>query len=359
MNSQVDPFAAIANETPSFSDDEAIAHVRSQYGMRVKVRTLVSERDQNFELRSEDGHKYVLKIASAAEPREVTDFQIEALLHIERYIAANSTPIVAPSIRKTVDGASHTILRGADSEHVARVVSYVQGVPIGEREMSARLSRATGVYLAHLGCALQDFEHAGGQQQLLWDLQRALSLRDLLDHIPADTVRQDVVAALDDFEEFAVPAFATTRRQVVHSDFNPDNVLADPVDSDKVVGVIDFGDMLEAPLVADVAIGASYARPMKGDPLVLIGEFLAGYHSITPLMDQEIDILFELIKARLCASVALLYWRASFREAGDPYLEKLLNAETFAEQFLARLSDIPRREAIRCFRRAVNGDRRD
>ena len=350
MTDKEDPLAIIARETPAFGDDEAIAVVRDRYGLDVSVRSLVSERDQNFHLLARDGRQYVLKIANAAELREVTEFQIQALMHIADYVKVHGTPIAAPAILRTADGASHTILTASDGEHVARVVSYVEGVPIGDRPPTARLCRNMGTYLAHLGNALRDFEHIGSGQSLLWDLQQAVSLRDLLDYIPAKSVRQNVVQALDEFEEFALPKFPNVRSQVIHNDFNPDNVLTDAADPDLVVGVIDFGDMLAAPLVADVAIGASYARPQDGDPLALIAEFLSAYHRVTPLTREETDILFELIKARLCASIAILYWRASFRDPGDPYLEKLLSAESFAEHYLAQLAVVPRHNAIRIFR---------
>ncbi len=345
-----DPLAAIAEETPAFSDDEAIAVVCDRYGLAVSVSSLVSERDQNFHLVAVDGREFVLKIANASESREVTDFQIEALIHIAGFIEQHATPIVVPNILKTLGGETHVIMNGPGGEHVARVVGYVDGVPVGDRVPSARLCRNMGEYLAHLGVALRDFSHPGSEQPLLWDMQQALRLRELLDFIPTDSVRRAVIAALNDFERFALPQFPALRRQVIHSDFNPDNILTEKANPDIVAGVIDFGDMLAAPLIADVAIGASYARPTEGDPLALIAEFVLGYHGVTPLEQCEIDMLFELIKARLSASIAILYWRASFRDPGDPYLEKLLSAESFAEHYLAQLADIPRLNAMQVFR---------
>lgn len=350
MATEKDPLAVIATDTPAFSDEEAIYVARDRYGLDVSVRSLVSERDQNFHLKVADGRQYVLKIANAAEPREVTDFQIKGLIHIAGFVAEHAVPINAPEVLKTLDGASQTILDAPGGKHVARIVSYVEGVPISDRKLTTELCKNMGTYLAHLGKALRDFEHPGSDQILLWDLQQALLLRDLLKHIPSDSVRQDVAAALNDFEEFALPNFAKVRRQVIHSDFNPDNVLTDASHPDEVVGVIDFGDMLAAPLIADVAIGVSYARPEKGDPLSLMAEFVAAYHRVTPLTLPEIDMLFELIKARLCASIAILYWRVSFRDSGDPYLEKILDGESFAEHFLAQLAEIPREHAIQVFR---------
>lgn len=350
MTANADPFAAIAEVTPAFSDDVAIAVARDRYGLDASVKSLVSERDQNFHMVTADGQQYVLKIASAAEPRDVTVFQIEALIHIADYVARHGTPINAPRVLMTLDGSSHTMLAGSGDEHVARVVSYVEGVPMADQLQTPTLCRNMGTYLAHLGNALRDFQHSGSEQSLLWDLQQALKLRDLLKHIPTDSVRGEVAASLDAFEEFALPNFASLRRQVIHSDFNPDNVLVASAGSDAVVGVIDFGDMLSAPLIADVAIGASYARPPEGDPLALIAEFLIGYHNITPLTQQEIDVLFELIKARLCATIAILYWRASFRDPEDPYLEKIFSAESSVEHFLSQLATIPRENAMQIFR---------
>jgi Ser/Thr protein kinase RdoA (MazF antagonist) len=350
MANEKDPLAAIAEETPAFADDQAVAVALDCYGLQVSVRSLVSERDQNFHLLSSDGGEYVLKIANLSESREVTDFQIKALVHIAQQVKRREMPIRTPVIINTVDGASHVLMNGAGGEHVARVVSYLDGMPLGSRVPSERLCRNMGAYLAHLGAALRDFSHAGSEQSLLWDVQQALHLRDLLEFIPTDSVRRDVANALNDFEEFALPEFPLLRRQVIHNDFNPDNILTNATDPDVVAGVIDFGDMLLAPLVADVAIGASYARPRNGDLLALIAEFLRGYHRVTPLDRREVDMLFELIKARLCASIAILYWRASFRDPGDPYLEKLLNAESFAEHYLAQLANVPRENARQVFR---------
>jgi Ser/Thr protein kinase RdoA (MazF antagonist) len=349
MSQQTDPLATIAEDTPALSDAAAITIAREIYGLDVTVRSLVSERDQNFQMRSAEGLQYVLKIANTAEDPTVTDFQIEALLHIADYVKKNGTPISAPEVLLTRDGKTHTIIDLDGASHVARVVSYVDGVPVGERTPSRLLGRNMGSYLAHLGSALRDFKHPGSQQSLLWDVQQAPRLRELVSHIPKDDVRAEVVRSLDDFEEFAWPGLSALRRQVIHNDFNPDNVLTHATEADVVAGVIDFGDMLEAPLIADVAIAASYLRPDEGDPLAVMAEFIAGYASVRPLEPGELKILFELIKARLCASVVILYWRASFRDSSDPYLEKLFESESFAETFLFRLSMIPRANAAQTF----------
>ena len=344
-----DPFAVVAEAAPEFSDAEAIRLARDYWGLEARVRPLVSERDQNFRLSCQDGNEYVLKIANAAEPPAVTEFQVAALLHIAATVNAEGIPVAAPQVLRTLDGASTVTLESGQGVHTTRVVSFLKGAPLGERIASATLARNMGRYLANLGLALKGFRHAASGQSLLWDLQQALALRDLVRYVAEPAAAQAVNDALDDFERFALPVLPSLRAQVIHSDMNPDNLLVDAEDPDVVAGIIDFGDMLHAPLVADVAIASAYLRPASGDPVALIAEFVAGYHGVVALETVELEILFELIQARVCASIAILDWRGATRDGNDPYLAGHSTGEGSAHHFLQRLREVPRTHARQVF----------
>lgn len=354
--SQADPFAVIESETPRLADSEVLQLLREHYGLEAGLKPLLSERDQNFRLQCDDGSQFVLKIANAAEDPLATDFQIQALLHLESYQADHDCPINVPRIQRTVDGRTHLLVTSDGDQHVTRVVTYLDGIPLGDTPASPTLCRRLGIYLAHLGRALHGFDHAGSEHGLLWDMQQALSLRKILEHVPDEGVRQGIAQTLDEFEAHALPQFGKVRSQVIHSDLNPENVLIDPDDPSSVAGVIDFGDMLKAPLIVDVAIGASYLYSNEGHPLARIAEFLAGYHSITPLELSEIDLLFDLIKTRLAASIAILSWRATLRGADDPYLAGAVASESNGAQFLEILLEMPREHAQQTFRQIVGAD---
>jgi Ser/Thr protein kinase RdoA (MazF antagonist) len=347
---QADPFAVIETETPRLEDGEVLRIVREHYGLEARLKPLLSERDQNFHLRCSDGRQFVLKIANAAEDPLATDFQIRALLHLESYLANHDCPINVPRIQRTVDGSTQLLVTSGGEQHVTRVVTFLEGIPLGDTPASPLLCRRLGAYLAHLGRALHDFDHPDSGHGLLWDMQQALALRRILEHVPAVDLRPAVAQTLDDFEAHALPHFSELRSQVIHSDFNPENVLIDADDSSSVAGVIDFGDILKAPLIVEVAIGASYLRCTEGNPLAKIAEFLAGYHSITPLAVPEIDLLFDLIKTRLAATIAILSWRATLRGADDPYLAGAVASEGGAAEFLKVLLEIPRDNARQTFR---------
>jgi Ser/Thr protein kinase RdoA (MazF antagonist) len=347
---QADPFAVIESENPRLAESEIRQLLLEHYGLEAELESLVSERDQNFRLQCDDGRQFILKITNAAEDPVATDFQIQALNHLESYQATHECPINVPQIVRTTDGRAALPVTSAGEQHVTRVVTFVAGIPLGDAQASPVLCRRLGVYLAHLGRALRGFEHPGSDHGLLWDMQQALALRRILEHVPDLDLRRGIAQTLDDFEALALPHFDNVRSQVIHSDFNPQNVLIAPDDRSSVAGVIDFGDMLKAPLIVDVGIGASYLRNLEGNPLAGIAEFLAGYHSITPLERTEIDMLFDLIKTRMAASIAILSWRAELRGADDPYLAGGVASEGNAAAFLRVLLELPREHAQQTFR---------
>jgi Ser/Thr protein kinase RdoA (MazF antagonist) len=346
---QGDPFAVVAEVAPPFSEAAATRIARDHWGLAASASRLVSERDQNFRLTCPDGAAYVLKIANAAEPVPVTLFQVAALQHIAAADIRLSTPAILP----TLAGETTVRLESDQGLHTTRVVTFLPGKPLGERIPSERLARDMGACLADLGRALAGFDHAGSSHSLLWDMQQSLRLRELIPYVASREAAQAVSDALGDFERFALPVLPTLRSQVIHSDMNPDNLLVDPDDSDVVSGVIDFGDMLRAPLIADVAIACAYLRPRGGDPLHLIAEFVAGYHRTVPLENAELDILFELIQARVSASITILDWRAATRQGDDPYLAGRTTGEGSPHHFLGRLRAVPRERAREVLRQVA------
>ena len=310
----------------------------TEYGLTGELTSLVSERDQNFRVATSGGDRYVFKIANGNESAVTTDFQIKALLHLENRQCAFATPIV----RLTLAGAESSNISDGDESNVCRVVSYVAGIPLSANEMSPKLATSFGKSAAALDIALADFTHAGDSPSLLWDLQRAADLRPLLQHVDDAALNAVLATCLDDFDMRVQPALSSLRKQVIHADLNSDNVLVEEDQQDTIAGVIDFGDMTRAPLVMEVAIAASYLRANDADALLLIRPFVTAFHRVLPLLDEELALLFDLIRARLAASITILRWRAATRGADDQYSSQNLLSERSAETFLQRLDALGR-----------------
>ena len=334
-------FSTVASKPPAFSAEEACAIARTHFGVSAnETAMLVSERDQNFLLSTDAGERVVLKIANAEEERVVTEFQLAALAHIEaRAGGAN----LAPRVVATQDGRPSTVVEKGGQSHLCRIVTYLPGRLLADAVLTPDLCRGFGRFMGMLDDALSSFDHPGAHQVLLWDMQRALELRALLPHLTGEA-RLLVEATLTEFETQVQPMLGRLPTQVVHNDANPGNVLVSE-ETDRVVGVIDFGDMLRAPRVVEVAIACAYLRSFGEDPLLLTRAFVAGYHAVKPLQPAELDVLHVAIKTRLATTVAVMAWRASLRDRDDAYLLQTQSSEDDAQDFLRRLADVPNDDA--------------
>jgi Ser/Thr protein kinase RdoA (MazF antagonist) len=323
-------------ESPNFSVDVLAATVAEKYNLHGEYSQLISERDQNFRLKTTDGRKYVVKVTSLLEDSVATDFQIAALSHFETN-NFNRTPRVVPTVR----GEKRSVISADNGqEYSLRVVSWLDGALLRGVELTTDIVRCFGQRLAEMDLALRDFDFVGDGQAGLWDTQEALQLTTLLPHVNDENVQQHARAVLTRFGESTVTALCALPRQAIHNDANPENILLDA--SGDVSGFIDFGDALKAPRIIEVATAAAYLRTDGENPLKFIEAFVKGYHQRSPLLDAEFDLLFDLIRTRLTMTVVLMYWRLSAREENDPYRQKTLESEGDAFAFLVYLSNLGR-----------------
>ena len=97
--------------------------------------------------------------------------------------------------------------------------------------------------------------------------------------------------------------------QLIHNDANDGNVLvaasAESPFELRVSSIVDFGDMVHAPRICDLAVACTYASLGKPDWLGAAAYVVAGYQAVAPLDERELELLFDLIRARLCLSVCL------------------------------------------------------
>lgn len=336
----MESLSAIAAQPPTCTPDAVAAAVAEQFGLTGDYAPLVSERDQNFCLTIPGGRRFVVKVTSLQEAPGTSDFQLGALLYLE------GRSVNAPVIVRTLQGGAYGLIGTRDAPHRLRVVTWIDGESLLAAGIDEARAARLGESLGRLDNALRDYSHTGENPVLLWDLQRAAELRPLVDIIDDSPVRQTVARVIDDFEANVLPALKSLATQAIHGDTNPENVLV----MNDGIGFIDFGDMVRAPRIFDVAIAAAYLRCLGDDPLVFIRPFVAGYHAVATLQDAETRLLFDLVRARLATTITLLYWRLRDRPADDDYRRKSLTVERTASRFLAALERMGRASFARQIR---------
>jgi Ser/Thr protein kinase RdoA (MazF antagonist) len=344
MNSIDDIANPTTVEPPNFATENVATVVAKTFNLKGEYTQLVSERDQNFRLRTSDGQGFVVKITGLGEDRTATDFQIAMLSHFEE-----SNFNYAPRVFRTVSGEKRgTITSESGQEHSLRVVTWLDGTLLNNIALTTYHVTRFGQRLAELDLSLENFHFDGDGQAGLWNMQQALQLRSLLPHVNDEKVQSYTRSVLSRFDDTVLAALRALPRQAIHNDANPENIL---IDADgNVSGFIDFGDALMAPRIIDVATAASYLRSGDENPLKFIDAFVEGYHQRSPLSDAEFEILFDLIRTRLAMTLIILYWRLTARDEDDPYRQKTLENESNAFEFLVYLSDLGRDAFNRCIK---------
>lgn len=319
---------------PNVSIERAETIARESFGVVGRATPLASERDQNFCIESHPNRRYVLKVASPLEPAEVTDLQTRALLHV----AARDPQLPTPRVLRTTTGATETSVEAGENRRcTVRLLTFLPGLPLGRRTSTPGLRAELGRQLAKLDKALAGYSHPAAKRSLLWDLTRAAALTELLDCVQHASHRELVGGVIRRFEQNVQSRLTDLRWQLIHNDLNPSNLLVNEQDSERISGIIDFGDMVFSPLVVDVAIAAAYQLRHTPDPIDAAVQFVAAYHRIVPLEDQEIDLLLDLMATRLASAVIITAWHTTIQPQNRDYI--LRNASTHCA-ILARLDQL-------------------
>lgn len=314
MSATCKPESVLEAPAPDFSIRQAEVIARQIFDIEAVAKPLASERDQNFRLSTPEGDEWVLKIANPAEDRAILDLQTRALAHI-----AHADPeLRVPRVMATADGiAMHEIEDDRGRRFITRILSFLPGRTLDQAAVEPALERDVGVTTARLARALRDFRHPASRHELLWDLTQAGGLRRHTHHIGEPGDRRLVEAVLERFEMEVLPALMQQRAQLIHNDVSLLNTL---VEGRRVVGVIDFGDLIHAPLVCDLAVPICELTEAQANPDSTAAAITAGYHSVTPLLDDELRLIFDLVATRCAMCIAVAHWRVGDHPENAEYI---------------------------------------
>jgi hydroxylysine kinase len=335
----MDATAALSTSVPNLSPESVRALARRLYGIDGSVEALAGERDQNCRMETADGRRYVFKISNPSEPPSVVDFQIAALDHI----AQASPQLPVPRVVRTLADRTHDTIALADGVHTrVRMLTYLDGIQIRETVRTAAQRRAMGTGLAELNRALHGFAHPGAAHDLLWNVSAAHRLAAKLDAIVDERRRALAGKFMARFIGDVLPRLASLRSQVIHNDYHFYNVLVAPDDHARIVGIIDFGDMLHAPLVGEVATAAAFHMAGSADPFEGPAQFVAAYHAALPLADVEQEVVADLMATRHLVTALISEWRAARYPENRAYI---MRHNPAAWEALSHMADLSRNTA--------------
>jgi len=276
---------------------EVLEMVLAEYGITVFAQRLAGYDEQNFRLTDTEGKNYLLKIAPHSTQRAFLEAQIAILGQL-----ADSE--IAPCFQQTIKnirGETITKVIHHGQVHYMRLFTFIEGhFWVEQLNRSSELHVALGAFMGKMDKALSGFSHPAMHRRYTWDISTALDNLDKLDTVKDPELRRIAGYFLLQFESQVQPVIHRLRHAYVHNDANDYNVLCE---GDRIVGLIDFGDMVHTMLINNVAVACTYALFGENDPLSVAARVVKGYHAEFPLHEEEADLLYYLIAGRLCISV--------------------------------------------------------
>ena len=182
-----------------------------------------------------------------------------------------------------------------------RALSYLEGKFLAEERPTAAMLSSLGSLLGKLDVELGKIDiQQIGCRVLKWDLQHALRSEQSIAKLPEAAQRRIVAYFLMAFRNEVLPQLPALKRQAIHNDANDWNVL---VREGAVSGLIDFGDMVAAPAVQELAVALAYALMGQDDLVAAASTLIRAYVRHHPLPAAQVRLLYWLVSARLCISV--------------------------------------------------------
>jgi Ser/Thr protein kinase RdoA (MazF antagonist) len=199
---------------PSFTQAEALALAKREFGIAGTVSALPSERDQNF-LIVGGGEKFVLKVANTHDTPELLDFQNRAMRHVEASTPGCRVQRVVSSLRE--GDVVRVRQPGTGREHCVRLLTWIDGEVLAKSAARGpALFESVGAGLGKIDAALRDFTHPAMHRVLQWDLRRAGMAREHARLLP--TAKRAHVERL--FSQWEEIDWTALRQSVIHGDVN-------------------------------------------------------------------------------------------------------------------------------------------
>ena len=234
---------ALRTSPPVFTVAEAERIARDTYGLAASISPLPGERDCNFHLRTADRHEYVLKIVDLEASPQATDCQIRVLRHVAEQDPTLPVPRVFATARARTSAACERRRRhlldlphGLSAGQLLRAPSAVPLLsPTWAKRSRGSIGRCRDFSIRRWRSASHGT--CGG-------FRSSSSFRPTSNPRPCAMPLRACPRALKE----RMPALRALRSQAIHGDCHGHNLLVD-AEASAISGILDFGDMIHAPLV--------------------------------------------------------------------------------------------------------------
>lgn len=291
----------VKDENPNLSDTEINALLSDVYGLKGRLKPLVSFDDQNARV-DVDGVRYVLKITNPAEDIAALKVQNEVLGHM----AERAPGLLVPKVIKTLAGEDIHSYTLNGTTYLVRLLTFLEGDVFAYVTRSTALYHDLGRFIGELSIALSDFTtDTKCQINEEWHMDSSHKNRSKTAAIPDSDNRALIERYYAHHATEVMPKLEGMRTAMLHHDANDHNLVVSKDDNTKLAGVFDFGDVMVGRQINELAITVGYAMLDAKDPVADMAAIIEGYVSVFPITREEASVVMELAAMRLVVSVTL------------------------------------------------------
>lgn len=288
-----------------FSTEAAASLVKEYFGIEGVAKDLNGYDEWNYLFTSAEGKKYIFKIGNEEHGASFLDAQVSITAHLA------GTPVGSKVQQHmtALNGQSLIPVAIDGKQYFLRLLNFLEGTFwVDNTSRPDGLYEDLGSVLGAMDKALIGFSHPAMHRRYTWDISTAADANKKLHYIRDHHRRRIAGYFLLQFDTLVQPVISSLRHAYIHNDANDYNVL---VRDGKIAGIIDFGDMMYTAMINNLAIACTYAMFEAADPLKAAALTVKGYHQQYALTEQETELLYYLIAARLCISVTQSAWNSA------------------------------------------------
>jgi len=291
-------------QPPSFKKTEIKKIVYDLFGLRVDVKYLDSDRDQNFYLYTESKEEFVLKIYNSNESIDIINLQTNVLDYFQQN---DSELITTPKIINTTNGKKLGRVEINNTKYFLRLVTFIKGKQLKDIDQKSISFYELGTFIGELKKVLDIFSDPSAKRIFPWDVSNIDFLEKRHTLINGQKEREIISYFIKQYNKNILPNNKLLKKSIIHNDCNDHNIIVD--NDNKIYGIIDFGDMVHTYTAAEPAIAIAYAVLGKDNPGKIAGEILKGYCDTSFLSNNELESIIYLVCIRLCISVTMAEYR--------------------------------------------------
>ncbi|MDC0232423.1 aminotransferase class III-fold pyridoxal phosphate-dependent enzyme [Pelagibacteraceae bacterium] len=291
---------SVFDEQPPIINVSAFSHwLKKNYSLfkskNIKLSRLNSERDINLLIKGVGIKQYVVKISNPKESLVQLEYQDLLINHLRLNI----------ELRKIYPEILHKkILFYKDRNErrcAVRVLTYIDGNMYAKSKNTDHTEKSLGKLLALQSNQLKSFIKNQAIRKFEWDpsdIRWTKKFINLFKGVNKNIIKQTI----DEHEKFVFKNIKNLKHAVTHGDPNDYNIV---VKKEKIIGFIDFGDSIYAPVINDLAISLSYALMGTKNFYKSLKNIVGTYNEFYKLSDQDIYSLLGLIKSRLVITLVM------------------------------------------------------